>query len=144
LGFSLRWDLASPQSEVVCIICSKLIADRCNVIYQSQILDREVLRRRCRVDVEVGEWEHSRLLPLLDRCLDFGSPHEIWLVRASRSVLRDRHVIVWAADLVLGAVTALREVLIAANMPALASVTALAGLGVASSWGTAAGTSHCR
>ena len=90
-------------------------------------------------------------LPDVDRGLDLRSPHEIRLLGAGRPIIGHCDVVVRAADLVLGAVAALGEDLVTANVSPLAvaslavckalrgvprprylpGVAALAGLGVA-------------
>lgn len=79
---------------------------------------------------------------MVDGNLDLGRPHEIRLVRCRRAVFGQRHVIVRTPDLVLCAVPALREVLIASDVSTLASITSLARLGVAPSRRTTARTGH--
>jgi hypothetical protein len=137
-----RWDLPSPKREPIGIDRTQLVADRGNMMEQPQIFEREELRGGGRIDVQTREREHSGLLPLPNLGLDLGCPHEVWLVRAGRSVIGKRHVIVRAANLVLGAVAALREVLVTPDMSALAGFASLSRLGVAPSWRTTAGTSH--
>lgn len=98
------------------------------MVDQTQLLEAVVLRRRDRVDIEV-KGEDACQTPLLDGCLDIRRPHQIrGPVGAS---LLDGNVVVRASDLVLGAVLALREALVASDVPLLASLAALAGLGVA-------------
>ena len=87
---------------------------------QAQLVCAEVLRSRSRVNVKVREREEASALPLFNDSLDFGRPHKIRLIRRSRSVISDRNVIVWATDLVLGAVAALGKAFITTNVAALA------------------------
>jgi len=135
-------DLTSPEGETVGVKGGQLIADGSHMIDESEVLDVEVLRVRRRVDVEVGEGELSSLLPHRDGRLNLGSPHEIGLVRGRGTIFGDGHVIVGAADLVLGAVTALGEALVTSDVATLASITALAGLGVTAAGGATTRTGH--
>jgi len=80
---------------------------------------------------------------LVDRGFDLRSPEEIRLVRGTCSIVGDRNVVVRAANLVLGAVAALGEVLIAADMSTFACITPFAGFGVAPPRRATSGTSHC-
>jgi hypothetical protein len=145
---SLRRDLSGPKGEVVRINGGEFAADGGDMVDQAQVFQGVMLGRRRWVDVETWEWEDSRPLPLLNGCLDFRGPHQIRLVRTGRPVFWDWHVIVRAANLVLGAIATLREVLVTSNMSTLAeqglaqqhmepiarpnvpSVTSLARLGV--------------
>jgi hypothetical protein len=138
-----RRNLPSPEGEAVGVDSAQLMADRSNMVNESQVLGREEARVRSWKDVETGEWEDSGLLPLLDLGLDLRSPHEIRLVRAGRPVVRQRHVVVGTSNLVLRAVAALWEVLITPDVAALASFTSLPGLGVAPTRRTTTGTGHC-
>ena len=106
----LRRDVTSPEGEVVGIHKTQLVADRGNVVDQTQVVKRVILRCRGRVDVQTGKGKDSSSLPLLDILHDFGSPHEIRLIGSSSSVIRDGQIIVWASDLVLRAVTTVAQV----------------------------------
>lgn len=78
-----------------------------NVVDQAQILKRVQVRHRRRVDMQGREWEDTGCLPLGDRCLDLGSPHEIGLIGGGRAVcVGHLYVVVRTADLVLGTVAA--------------------------------------
>lgn len=112
--------LTRPDGKVVGIHAVELAADRADVVDQPQLLERVGMRRRRRVDVEVREREDAGPLPLLDLGLDLRGPHEVGLVRAPRTVLWDGHVVVGAPDLVLGAVAALREVLVTPDVSTFA------------------------
>ena len=109
LGVS-RWDLPGPEREVIGVEFLHLLADGGDVVDQPQVLNREELRRRGRVDTQTGEGEHASAAPLVDRCLDFRRPHEVGLVRRASPVLGNGNIIVRAADLVLGTVAAASEV----------------------------------
>lgn len=112
--------LTRPDGKVVGIHAVELAADRADVVDQPQLLERVGMRRRRRVDVEVREREDAGPLPLLDLGLDLRGPHEVGLVRAPRTVLWNGHVVVGAPDLVLGAVAALREVLVTPDVSTFA------------------------
>ena len=76
------------------------------MVDQAHILNGQILRIWRWVDVEAWEWENSSALPLLNGGFDFRSPHEIRPVRGGRPVLRDRDIVVRAANLVFRAVAA--------------------------------------
>ena len=105
-----RWDLPGPEREVIGVELLHLLADGSDVVDQSQILDRQELRRRRGVDTQAGEREHASAAPLVDGCLDFRRPHEVRLVGRASPVLGNGNIIVRAPDLVLGAVPASSEV----------------------------------
>ena len=98
------------------------------MVDQAQLLEGVVLWCRDRVDVEV-KGEDACTAPKVDGCLNLGRPHQIR--RPVGASLLDGNVVVGTSDLVLGAVLALGEALIASDMPLLASFAALARLGVA-------------
>ncbi len=116
----LRGNLSGPEGETIGVDSAQLMADGSNMMNQPEIVGRQKLRSRGRVDVEAGEREYSRLLPLLNLGFDLRRPHEVRLVRAGRPLIRKRHVVVGASNLVLGAVAALREILIAPDVPTFA------------------------
>lgn len=126
---SLRRDFARPKGKAVSVPGAQLVADGGDVVDQPQLLEAVVLRSWRGVDVQVRKGEQARLAPLVDGGLDVGIPHQIG--RAVRPGLLDRNVVVGASNLVFGAVLALREALITADVPLLARLAALAGLGVA-------------
>lgn len=142
---NLRRNVARPESEVVGIHSSELVVEGSKVVDEAQILDRIELRHGGRVDGEGREREDSSSLPLGNVGLNLRSPHQVGLVGGSGALRlgSDLHVIVGAADLVLGAVAALGEALVTANVTALAGFTALARLGVAAARRTTTGTGHC-
>lgn len=110
------------------------------MVNQPQLLETVELRGWRRMNMQVGKRKQARLAPLVDGGFNLGIPHQVG--RAVGSSLLHRKVVVGASDLVLRAVLALREALIAANMPLLASLTALARLGVArerSAWPASTG-----
>ena len=110
---------------------------------QAKILERIVLRHGSWVDTHFRERKDACCLPVGDDCLDFWSPHEIGLIRGSRTIrVGGRDIIVRASDLVLRAVAALGKVLIAADVPTFAGFTTLARLGVTAARGTTTGTGH--
>lgn len=135
--------MAGPKGETAGLHRVQLVADGGNVIDEPELLTREAFDSGGWQDVQIGEREQPRSLPLVDRYLDLGGPHEISLVRSEGAVLSKGHVIVGAADLVLGAIATLREVLIAANVTALARLTTLTGLGVTAARRTTARAGHC-
>ena len=136
--------MAGPQGEVVAVDTSQLSVKRSNVMDQAKILERVRVGIWRRVYAHLGEGKHASRLPVGNSGLNLRRPHEVRLVgRASTIRVRCRDIIVWASDLVLGAVAALGEVFIAANMTTLARLTALAGLGVAATRRTTTGTGHC-
>ncbi len=102
----IRGDLAGPQSEAICIDGVHLIADRGNVENQAEIFQREILGCGRRIDSETRKWEDAASLPLLNGCLDLGSPHEVGLIGSGRPLVRNGNIIVRASHFVLGAVTA--------------------------------------
>lgn len=127
---------------------------------ETKIFDRKKLRLWRWVDVQVWKWENSSLLPALNFRLDLWRPEQVRLIRGGKSLILHGHVHIWTAAIVLGAVSAiqlvrylspkkscfgllgcsrvssgkglpLREVLVTTDVPALASVTAFARLGMA-------------
>lgn len=118
------------------------MADGGNVVNQPQLLETVELRSWRRVNMEVGERKQSRLAPLVDGRFDLGVPHQVG--RAVGSSLLNRKVVVGASDLVLGTILALREALITADVALLASLTALAGLGVARKRSAWRASTECR
>lgn len=100
----------------------------------------------CWVDAHLGKRKDSGGLPFGNGSLNFWRPHHIRFVRRTSTVrVGSRNVIVRASDLVLGTVPALGKVLVAADVTAFASLTALTGLGVAATRRTTTGTGHgCR
>lgn len=113
--------MASPQSETAGIeVTAELVADGCEVVKQTQFLVGEVLRIRRRIDVEAREGEDCGHSPRVDGCFDGFVPEQIRLVRSSGSVVGHGNILVRASDLVLGAVAALRKVLVAANVTTFA------------------------
>lgn len=126
-------NMTGPQGEVVRINGSQLVVKGGNVVDQAEILNRVHMRHRSRVDSKRWEREHAGVLPLSNRGLDLGSPHQVRFVGCSGAfnLWSDLHIIVGAANLVLGTVTALRESFVTANVATFAGITALAGLGVA-------------
>jgi hypothetical protein len=161
-GPALQRDLSSPQGEAICTNLDHPVANRSNMMNQPQLLDLEVLRCRCRIDVEAGEGKHPGALPLVNGGFDLRSPEKIRLLRGPCAVVGNSDIVVRATDLVLCAVAAeqmseartgtkmrhgtvpLGEVLIASDMTTFAGITALAGLGVAPPRRTTTGTSHCK
>lgn len=137
--------MAGPESEVVGVHGSKLVVESSKMVDEAQILDRVEMRHGSRVDSEGRERENSSSLPLGNVNLYLGSPHEVRLVGSSGTLGlgSDLHVVVRAANLVLGTVAALREALVTTNVATLASFTALARLGVAAARRTTTGTGHC-
>ena len=107
------------------------------------------------------EREDAGLLPLHDGNLDLRRPHEIGLIRSGGAVwVGALNIVVRAADLVLGAVTAvsvskrsqdgclqrhspLWEALVAANVSTLAGFATFARLGVTPAGRTTTWASHC-
>jgi hypothetical protein len=73
---------------------------------QPQLLDLEVLRCRCRIDVEAGEGKHPGALPLVNGGFDLRSPEKIRLLRGPCAVVGNSDIVVRATDLVLCAVAA--------------------------------------
>lgn len=136
------WNLPGPQSEGISVDGAEFMADGSDVVNQPEILNRQILRCRRRKDIEAGERKVSSLLPLMNGCLNLRRPHEVWLIRSGRPIIRHRNVVVRASDLVLGTVATLGEVFIAANVATLACVTPLTRLGVAPSGRTTTGTGH--
>lgn len=78
------------------------------MVNQAHIFDGQILWVWRGIDVEAWEWENPGALPLLNGCFDLGSPHKIRPVRGGRPILRDRDVVVRAANLVFRAVAAER------------------------------------
>lgn len=78
---NLRRDVTRPQSEVVGAESLQLNVQRGNVVNQPEIIDGNILRRGSWVNVERWEGELAGLLPSVNAGFDFGSPHEIGLVR---------------------------------------------------------------
>ena len=76
---------------------------------ESQVLNCVKLRVGCREDLQVGERKHPSPLPLFDGGFNLWRPHEIGLVGSGSPVIGLRNVIVRAADLVLGAISAGNE-----------------------------------
>ena len=76
------------------------------MVDQPQILERQELRGRGRVDAQAREGKHAGAAPLVDGRLDFRRPHQVGLVGRASPVLGNGDIIVRAADLVLGAVAA--------------------------------------
>lgn len=128
-GKDIPRNLTSPQGEAVGVPVAELMADGRNMVNQAQLLGTVTLRVGRRVDIQARDWKHARLLPVIDDCLYFRAPHEIR--RAIGTSVLDRNVVVGAPDLVLGAVLALREVLVTSDVSLLASFTTFARLGVA-------------
>jgi len=135
-------DLASPEGEAFGVDGPELVADGSNMMDESQVLNWVKLRVGCREDLQVGERKHPSPLPLFDGGFNLRRPHEIGLVGSGSPVIGLRNVIVRAADLMLGAVSALREVFVTTDVSTLAGITAFAGLGVAPSRRATARTSH--
>lgn len=105
------------------------MADRRNMVDQAQLLRVIALWVGRRVDIQAGNGEHARLLPMIDNGLDLWGPHEIrWAVG---TCILNWDVVVGASNLVLCAILALRKILITPNVPLLAGLTTLARLGVA-------------
>lgn len=125
----LRGNFARPKGEAIGVPGTQLMANRGDVVDQSQLFEAVVLWSWRGVDVQVGEGEQARLSPLIDGRLDLGVPHQVR--RAIGPRLLDRNVIIGASDLVLGTVLALRKTLVTANVTLLASLATFAGLGVA-------------
>lgn len=98
------------------------------MVNQPQLLEAVQLRSGSRLNVQVGKREQAGASPTIDDGLDFGRPHQVG--GAIWSGLLDGNVIVGTSDLVLCAVFALRKAFITSDMSLLASLTALAGLGV--------------
>lgn len=76
---------------------------------QAEILQREILGCRGRIDSKARKGEYASALPLFDGCLDLRSPHEVGLIGSGRPFVRDRNIIVWASHFMLRAVTAIRD-----------------------------------
>lgn len=76
------------------------------MVDQAKLLERIELWRRCRVEVQVREWEAPGALPALDLGLDFRRPEEVCLFRSGSTLLLRRHIHVWAAAVVFRAVSA--------------------------------------
>lgn len=96
---------------------------------KSQFFEGVERRNRGGLHVQMWEREQPGSPPTLNDGLGFGCPHQ---VRGTiRSSLLNWNVVVWASNLVLSTVLALRKAFIASNMSFLASLTTLARLGVA-------------
>lgn len=109
---NIRWNMARPESEVVGVDCGQLVMHRCKVVDQAKILESVQVRHRGWIDAQGRKRENTGPLPLCNVGLDLRSPHEVRLVRSGRT-LRLRchlHIVVGAADLVLGAVAAKQAV----------------------------------
>lgn len=140
-----RRDMACPQGEVVGVEGSELVVQRSHMVDQAQILKGVQVRERSRVDSQRREWEYASVLPVLDGCLNLRRPHQVGLVRSGRPLgVVSLDIVVRTTDLVLGTVAALGKALVTSNVPTFTGLASLAGLGVAASRRTAAGTSHCR
>lgn len=101
---------------------------------QTKLVLGVLLRQRSREDLQVWIGEASRLLPLCDPILGPRCEKDAGSFRAALSFglrLHSLHVV--AHDLVLGAVEALGEGFVAANVSPFASLAAFATFGVAPS-----------
>lgn len=78
---NLRRDVTRPQSEVVGAKSLQLNVQRGNVVNQPEILYGKHVRHGSWVNAERWEGEHAGPSPFVDASFDFGSPHEIGLVR---------------------------------------------------------------
>lgn len=111
-------------------MAAEFTAHKADVAQEAQVVELEHLGVDIVEDVQHGERPHHGVDPLVGDADNIVSPHDTGLVGGAGAV--DGHVVVGAADLVLGAVEALRKGFVAADVAALAGIAALAGLGVAS------------
>jgi hypothetical protein len=144
-----QWDLTRPDGEAACIGISQFARDRGNMVDEAEVLQREELRRRRWVEVQVRERKAPSALPAFDLSLDLRGPKQIRLLRSGSTVLLRRHVHIRATAVVLRAVSAggkvslvlvhscghivnlpLGEILVATNVSTLAGLTTFARLGV--------------
>jgi hypothetical protein len=119
------------------------------MVNEAQVLEREELRRGGWIKVQVWEREAPSALPAFDLGLDLRSPKQVCFLGGGSTVLLRRHIHVWAAAVVLRAVSAggkvslvlvhscghiidlpLGEILVATNVSTLAGLTTFARLGV--------------
>lgn len=125
----LRRDAARPESKAIGIESTQLVANGGHMVNESQFLEGVNGGNGGRLHVQMREGKQASPPPILDDSLNFRCPHQVR--RAIGSRLLDRNVIIWASNLVLGAVLALRKAFIASDVSLLARLTALARLGVA-------------
>ena len=115
--------MASPQSKVVGVDRGQLVVQSSKMVDEAKVLKRVQVSHGSRVDAERWKREDASSLPLSNFRLNLRSPHEISLVRSGRALwLRGHlHIVVRAADFVLGAVAAKRgKTLAKRNTPTMA------------------------
>lgn len=78
---NLRRDMTRPQSEVVGAKSLQLNVQRGNVVNQAEVLSGKCVHIGSWVNVERRKGELAGPLPFGNADFDFGSPHEIGLVR---------------------------------------------------------------
>jgi hypothetical protein len=102
--------MAGPEGEVVGIDGCQLIVQKCNVVDQTEILDRIHMWHGSRVDSKTRKRPDSGSLPLGDGGFNLRRPHQIGLVGSGRTFgIGNLDVVVRASDLVLGAIAATFE-----------------------------------
>lgn len=112
-GLDIRWDMASPQGKVVCFHGSQLAVQSRDMIDQAEILTRVQVRHGSWVDAQRRKGEHAGGLPVGNVRFNLRRPHEVGLVRCGGAIsIGGLHVVVRAADLVLGAIAAVSRRLV--------------------------------
>jgi len=70
----LQWDLTCPDCEIACIVIAQFTRHGGDMVYQAKFLEREELRRRCWVEVEIREGKVPSSLPAFNLSLDLWGP----------------------------------------------------------------------